>query len=37
MKGKKLTALPYLIWMAIFTFVPLALVIGFSFSSDAGD
>lgn len=37
MKGKKLTALPYLIWMAIFTFVPLAMVIGFSFSSDAGD
>ncbi len=36
MNGKKLTASPYLIWVAIFTFVPLGMVIYFSFTSDAG-
>ena len=36
MKSKKLTVLPYLIWMAIFTFVPLGMVFYFSFTTDAG-
>lgn len=36
MKGKKLTASPYLVWVVIFTFVPLAMVVYFSFTSDAG-
>ena len=36
MKAKKITAFPYLIWIAIFTFVPLAMVFYFSFTSDAG-
>ena len=36
MKAKKLTSSPYLIWIAIFTFVPLAMVVYFSFTSDFG-
>lgn len=36
MKAKKLTALPYLVWMAIFTFVPLGMVVYFSFTGSAG-
>ena len=36
MNAKKFTASPYLIWVAIFTFVPLGMVVYFAFTSDAG-
>ena len=36
MNAKRLTASPYLVWIVIFTFVPLAMVVYFSFTSDFG-
>ena len=37
MKKSKLLAAPYLVWMAIFTIVPLCIVIYFAFTTQSGE
>lgn len=36
MTSKKVMSVPYLIWMLIFTIIPLGMVVYFSFTSDGG-